>query len=253
MSESHSLVYGFIQALTEFLPVSSSGHLALLPTFLSFEDPGVAFDLAMHLGTALAIVLYFFKDIIWIIRKKYILNYIVATIATASIVFFIKDFAGNEARNSYFIAGNLFVFGWILYFCDKRQIDKDENFKQKLYIKESIIIGLSQVLAVFPGVSRSGITISAGRLLGFDKKTASAFSFLLSVPLILGGAVLKYKDMSASIDYTLTSLMLGSSISFFLGLIVIHYFLKLIKKVNFIYFAIYRTLLAVAILYFIAR
>lgn len=253
MSESHSLIYGFIQALTEFLPVSSSGHLALLPMFLSFEDPGVAFDLAMHLGTAMAIVLYFFKDIIWIVKNKYILNYIVATIATASLVFFVKDLASNEARNSYFIAANLFIFGWILYFCDKKQIDKDESFKQKLYIKESIIIGLSQVLAVFPGVSRSGITISAGRLLGFDKKTASAFSFLLSVPLILGGAVLKYKDMSASIDYTVTSLILGTSISFFLGLVVIHYFLKLIKKVNFIYFAIYRTLLAVAILYFIAR
>ena len=253
MNEFHSLIYGIIQALTEFLPVSSSGHLALLPMFLNFNDPGVAFDLAMHLGTALAIVVYFCKDIIWIIKNKYILNYIVATIATASIVFFIKDIASHEARNSYFIAANLFIFGWLLYFFDKKEVDKETEFKERLYIKESIIIGLSQALAVFPGVSRSGITISTGRLLGFDKKTASAFSFLLSVPLILGGALLKYKEMSTSVDYNLMSLVIGVGVSFFLGLIVIHYFLKLIKKINFIYFAIYRTILAGLIVYFIGR
>lgn len=251
MSTAEGFLYGVIQALTEFLPVSSSGHLALLPHFLNFTDPGVVFDLAMHLGTALAVIIYFYKDILWLLKSKYISNYIIATLATLSLIFLVKDFASTFGRQTWMIAINLIVFGWILYLCDKVKINKKSDFKNHFYIKESILIGLSQVLAVFPGVSRSGITISIGRLMGFDKQQASAFSFLLSVPIILGGSVLKLKEaVETQVQFELLPMVVGICISFFLGLIVIHYFFKLIKKINFIYFSIYRTVLGCLILYF---
>ena len=252
MSIFEGFLYGVIQALTEFLPVSSSGHLALLPHFLSFNDPGVAFDLAMHIGTALAVIIYFYRDIIWLLKSKHIVNYIVATLATLSLIFLVKDFASVQGRQSWLIATNLVIFGWVLYLSDRVSVSKADDFKKSFYIKESIIIGLSQVLAVFPGVSRSGITISAGRLMGFNKTQASAFSFLLSIPIILGGALLKAKEV-VELDHKLELLpmVIGVGVSFFLGLIVIHYFFKLIKKINFIYFAFYRTILACIIFYFI--
>lgn len=252
MSITEGFLYGVIQALTEFLPVSSSGHLALLPSFFNINDPGVIFDLAMHLGTALAVIIYFFKDILWLLKSRYILNYIVATLATLSLIFFVKDFAASSGRQSWIIATNLIVFGWVLYFCDRVSVNKIVDFKKQYYIKESILIGLSQVLAVFPGVSRSGITISTGRLMGFDKEQSSAFSFLLSVPIILGGSLLKYKEaVETNIQFELMPMLIGIGVSFILGLIVIHYFFKLIKKINFLYFAIYRTILGFAILYIV--
>ena len=253
MSYFDAIIYGIIQALTEFLPVSSSGHLALLPRFMNFEDPGVFFDLAMHLGTAFAIIISFFKDIIWLIRNKCIFNYIIAPMATASIIFLVKDFAQTQGRQSIVIAVNLIIFGWLLYFSDKQKKNKPADFLKQVYIKESIIIGLAQVLAVFPGVSRSGITITAARMLGFDKKQASSFSFLLSVPIILGGMLIKYKEIGeAQLSFDWTAMIIGILISFVLGLVVIHYFLKLIKKFNFLYFALYRTILAILVIVFIA-
>lgn len=244
MSLLESFFYGLVQAVTEFLPVSSSGHLALIPHFLQITDPGLAFDLSMHLGTAFAVMIYFYKDILFLCRSPYISNYILATIATVIPVFLLKALAEDYGRSPLFIAINLILFGWVLFYADKLGKKQKQSFKEHFYLKESLLIGLAQVLAIFPGVSRSGITISMGRVLGFDKERASAFSFLLSVPIIMGGVVLKFKELTSGGEaFDMNVLVVGVLSSFFLGLFVIHYFLKLVKKINFLYFALYRTVL----------
>lgn len=248
MSPLDGVVYGLIQGVSEFLPVSSSAHLALLPYILKIQDPGVAFDLAMHLGTALAVIFYFYRDIIMLLKSSYILNYIVATSVTVLLVLFIKDFGATLGRNPYFIAMNLLVFGWFLYWADRRKVTQKSDFRSSYFIKESLLIGFSQAMAIFPGVSRSGITLTISRSLGFSREESGRFSFLLSLPIILGGMIFKIPELTNSeMSIDLPSLLMGVSLSFITGLIVIHFFFKLLSKLGFIYFALYRTALAIII------
>lgn len=246
------LLYGAVQAVSEFLPISSSGHLALIPHFLEIDDPGVAFDLAMHVGTALAVIVYFFKDIIFLIKNKYIVNYILATVVSVLFILIFKDIAESYGRSPIVIGVNLIVFGWILYFADKIKIKSKMDFKYSYLLKDSCIIGLSQVLAIFPGVSRSGITITAARALGFTREQGSGFSFLLSLPIIFGGIILKSRELFVTGSaQELSPVMIGFVTSFVLGMIVIHFFFKLLSKLNFLYFALYRTIIGLMVIYFL--
>ncbi|MDD0852328.1 undecaprenyl-diphosphate phosphatase [Halobacteriovorax sp. GB3] len=260
-----ALIYGIVQGLTEFLPVSSSGHLALLPHFLEIKDPGIAFDLAMHVGTALAIMLYFKKEVLTLIKEYLLLftfkksykdlpfatNFLVATFCTFVTAMSFKGLAESYGRSETFIAVNLIVFGILMVIVDMycRQNDEDIMFKG-VKLKHSFWIGLLQSLALFPGVSRSGITMTTARYLNLSRDEASRFSFLLSLPLIVGGAILKLPDLfSGDGQISLSISLFGVFIAFVVGILTIHYFLKVIKKIGLIYFGVYRVILAIGVLW----
>lgn len=264
-------VYGLVQGLCEFLPVSSSGHLALLPAFINIKDPGVFFDLLMHVGTALAVCIYYYKDVKKILLsffdmlrrilsfKKWscansadflMINMLFATLSSVLLIVVIKDFAELISRNYFLIGFNLILFGILLWITDaliKRKIDN--HFETRFDLKAAILVGVAQALAIFPGVSRSGITLTMLRGLGISKTSAANFTFLLSLPIIFAGAVVKsievYKDGVAlpPITITIYALLLSGVV----GITTIHFFIKLIKRINLFYFFLYRLILGLLV------
>lgn len=255
-------IYGLIQGITEFLPVSSSGHLALLPKFMNIKDPGVTFDLFMHIGTAFAVMLYFYKDLAREIkhiipaainwkdtRVEYVFfrNLLVSMFATFVIVLLIKNIAEEYGRSTYFIAINLAFFGILMYWFDKKADKTSADLEVKFSIKNALIIGFAQGIAVFPGVSRSGITITAARFLGVSREQALRYSFLLSLPVIFAGAAFKFIELNGE-HFSWSACFLGVLFSFVIGLMSIHFLMKIITRVGFAPFAIYRVILAIILL-----
>ncbi|MCO4755655.1 MAG: undecaprenyl-diphosphate phosphatase [Bacteriovoracaceae bacterium] len=267
MTEWWALFYGLVQGITEFLPISSSGHLALIPFFFELKDPGVVFDLMMHLGTALAILVYFKRDVSrlfkgvsdFITRKNqhsverlFAINFSIATIASVFLILVIKDFALDYGRNSTFIAFNLMFFGILMYIAD-RKIPQGLSMETSSQSKISLLVGASQALAIFPGVSRSGVTITAGRISGLSRLEASRFSFLLSLPIIFASVLYKSKEIIQSNELATTAvnvghIAIGVTVSFIVGILTIHYFLKFLAKVGLGIYTIYRVILGVIIL-----
>lgn len=263
MNEWWAALYGLIQGVTEFLPISSSGHLALIPHFTDLKDPGVLFDLVMHLGTALAITVYFKKDIINLIGgafdivkrrdtpyRFFAINFIIATIASVICILIIKDYALDYGRSSQFIAFNLIFFGVLMFIADLKRpwdISMETSDRKKI----SLIVGISQALAIFPGVSRSGITITAGRFSGLSRLEASRFSFLLSLPIIFASIAYKGKEIMGGGelgDASVIHMVIGVVVSFIIGVVTIHYFLKFLARVGLGIYTIYRVILGVIIL-----
>ena len=259
--------YGIIQGLTEFLPVSSSGHLALLPTVLNISDPGVVFDLAMHLGTAFSIFLYFHKDIksilkesISLLNKNYIktektyftLNLLIATSTTLVLVLIAKKFAFEHGRQVNIIAINLLLFGILMWIFDSRgKMSETYYMNKKIDYKKATLIGLFQAMAIFPGVSRSGATLTISRALGLSREESTRFSFLLSLPIIIGGLVFKLPEFfSGKVQFDLSICLFGIFVSFVIGLITIHFFLIFIKRMGLWIFSIYRVALAILLLFY---
>lgn len=260
-----SIVYGIIQGLTEFLPVSSSGHLAILPIAMKLDDPGVVFDLAMHVGTSLAVLLYFFGDIKILLfefiglfskkyrgRRSYVMNLLLSTICTFVVVLLIKDIASKYGRALLPIAINLVVFGILMWICDFfRKKNFPEMMKNSFRPGRAVMIGIFQALAVFPGVSRSGITITISRLMGLSRVESSRYSFILSLPLIWAGFFYKLPEIvGEKLVFSFPVCMLGIFISFVVGLFAIHFFMGIISRIGLGVFAVYRIILAV-VLYFI--
>ncbi len=266
MSLLESILYGITQGITEFLPISSSAHLALLPKFLKFQDPGAFFDLSLHLGTALAILLYFRREVravgvdLWkmILSKRvstpseaFSLNLIVATITTVLFAFALKGPALEYGRSVVFIGANFIVFGILMLLADTFGPSLPEGLMQKIQKKRSFFIGLAQVLALFPGVSRSGATLTMGRMMGLNRSESTRFSFLLSLPLIIGGIILEHRRfLSEDTPFEFSSVVTGCVVSFVVGLAVIHYFLKWIPKMGLWPFAVYRVCFGVWLLSF---
>ena len=263
-----SIVLGIVQGLGEFLPISSTAHLAIFPYLWSFKDPGLAFDVALHLGTLFAVVGFFYKDWIEIFKLgfKNIFNsqqqsvngynprilwlLAVATIPGVIAGLLFENKAEEVFRSPLLIAGALFVFGLILYLVDKYFSDKKDL--TKINIWESIVIGVAQAIAIIPGVSRSGATMTAGRFFGLDRKSAARFSFLLSTPIIFGAAVLKIKYLLANI--TDINLILGIVFAAVSGWLAIKYILKFLEKYSYAVFFWYRTALAIIIfLFYLAK
>jgi undecaprenyl-diphosphatase len=252
--------YGLIQGLTEFLPVSSSGHLALLPHWLGIEDPGVVFDLSMHVGTALSIALYFRKDIVGLSKELFscvkersfnrqegarALNMTFATLITVIGVLLLKDLAKDFGRSPTSIAFNLIVFGLFMLVSDKVMKDEETGQMERTQWIKAGAIGLFQALAIFPGVSRSGATLTISRFLNLGRDEASRFSFLLSLPLIVAGFIYKFPEfLKGGESFDIGLCLIGMGISFITGLVTIHYFLKFIKKAGLLPFALYRVVMA---------
>lgn len=263
MSFFEAIIYGLIQGFSEFLPVSSSGHLALLPYVMKIKDPGVVFDLMMHLGTAFAVITYFRHDLIRYVKtftpqlanfkvggedRWFVRNFITSTFVS---VFFIVIFIplAKMARDPWFIVGNLTVFGGLLWFSDykNRHISQhlESPMTQRLQWRLASLIGFAQALAIFPGVSRSGITLTCALLLGMKRRDAGNYSFLLSLPIIIAGILKEVPDlMKTQNDSSFLVMLTGVATSFIVGWATIHFFMKLISKIHLSYFAIYRWIIA---------
>lgn len=269
MSIFEAIVYGLIQGISEFLPVSSSGHLALLPKVMSIQDPGVFFDIMMHLGTALAVIVYFKKDIwnyVLALKKAlgfkneqsadsyFVRNFIISTMSSVILIVLLMP-ASKQARDVNYIIFNLSFFGLLLWLADvwnnRKDVFKISPFTSGIQWKYAVIIGLAQALAIFPGVSRSGITLTAALILGFSRKDASSYSFLLSLPIIIAGILKDLPKLATqSFDNALVMLT-GVIVSFVVGYLTIHFFMKMISQTKLLYFSIYRWIIALILLIFL--
>lgn len=256
-----AIILGIIQGLTELLPISSSGHLALIPWIFNWNIPE-SFDVALHFGTLLAIGIFFFKDWINLIKGGYnqvikkenttegkMFWYLVIATIPGGIIGFILDKSIGETltKMPLLIAIALIVMGIILYIVDKKAPTKTE-FKQMSF-KQTFLIGLSQALAFIPGVSRSGVTITTGRMLGVSRESAAKYTFLLSTPIVLAATIFKIKDFVFNIPF-----FVGVLVSFIVGILVIKFLMDYLKKGSFKIFAIYRIIVGVIVIgIFISR
>lgn len=256
-----ALILGIVQGLTELLPISSSAHLNLIPWIFNWDIPE-SFDVALHFGTLLAIGIFFFKDWIGLIKGGYnqvikkekstegkMFWYIVAaTIPGGAIGFVLDHFIGDGlAKMPLLIAIALILMGIILYIADKKA--PSNTSYENMTFKQTFLIGLSQALAFIPGVSRSGVTMTAGRIMGVDRESTAKYSFMLSAPIVLGATLYKFKDFVFNIPF-----VVGVLASFLVGIVVIKFLLEYLKKGSFKVFAIYRVVVGLAIIgLFIAR
>lgn len=260
MSIIHSIILGIVQGLTEFLPVSSSGHLNVFPWLFGWEQMPESFDVALHLGTLLAIAIFFFKDWISLLvggYKKLIKKedstegrmfwYLVAATIPAGILSLVLDkisemIVGDDLNvQMAVIAVALIVMGIILYIVDKKA--KSEVKYQDITLKQSILVGISQAIAAaFPGVSRSGITMTVARMLKIDRESAAKFSFMLAAPITLAAVVVGIADFTFDLSF-----VLGVLSSFLVGLFVIKFLLEYLRKGSFKIFAIYRIIFGLLI------
>jgi undecaprenyl-diphosphatase len=256
------IVLALVQGLTEFLPVSSSAHLILVPVLTGWHDQGLAFDVAVHVGTLSAVVIYFRKEIgqmffAWMASLKgkhtedsrLAWGVLIGTIPVGLVGLLFKDYISGNLRSELVIAATTIIFGLLLWYADwSGRRNRDEH---SLSWKDIVIIGCAQAIALIPGTSRSGITITAGLMLGLTAQAAARFSFLLSIPVIvLAGGVetLDYLEV-ASID-DMNDLIIGALISAVSAYLCIHYFLMLLERVGMTPFVIYRLLLGVLLLTF---
>ena len=257
MNIIESIVLGIIQGLTEFLPVSSTAHLILAPWFFGFKDPGLYFDVALHLGTLLAILLFFWRDFLKIFmdmikseERGIVFWYlVVATIPGALFGVLLESKVESIFRSPALIAFSLAIFGVIIWVIDRKV--KKERKIEEVGFKDALLIGFSQALALVPGVSRSGITMVMGRCLGFTREASVRFSFLLSAPIIFGsvmaGALKIFKGKEA-MSFNYLDLGVGVLTSFIFGFLAIRFLIKYVSKNNFDIFVIYRLALASLIL-----
>ena len=229
-----SLILGVVQGLTELLPISSSAHLNLIPWIFKWDIPA-SFDVALHFGTLLAIAIFFFKD--WMFW------YIVIATIPGGIIGFILDHIVGESLGEMplLIAIALIVMGIILYIVDKKAPSNTKY--ENMTFKQTFLIGLSQALAFIPGVSRSGITMTTGRLMGVDRSSTAKYSFMLSAPIVLGATLYKFKDFVFNLPF-----VVGVLSSFIVGLLVIKFLLQYLQKGSFKIFAIYRIIVGIAII-----
>ena len=243
------LILSLVQGVTEFLPVSSSSHLIIFSNFLNFQEQSLSIDISMHIGSFIAVITYFHKDIFNLMKNKELfIKIILSSIPILLIAFIIvQTNLLEQIRNIKVIGWMTFIFGILLYLSDKFNADK--NIEEDFNYKSAIIIGLFQILSLIPGVSRSGITISAARILNFKRFDAAKISFLMSIPTLGAVSVFGLKNIFFSEDISFSLLnLLSIFLSFTFSLITIKYFLKFIKKFNLTLFVIYRILLGIFLL-----
>ena len=242
-------ILSIIQGVFEFLPISSSAHLILINNFFELKNQSILIDISLHLGSLLAI-LYYFKDEIFNFKKNKTLFYKIG-IGTIPIILlgYILYTTGiiHQIRNIKVIAWATLFFGILIYIADQNKIFKKIN--SDFNFKSVIIIGFFQMLALIPGVSRSGITITAGRMLGFDRTDSAKISFYLSIPALAAASILGIKDLlDQSIEFNLFALV-GIFLSFIFSFLTIKFFMKYIKEFSLNVFVIYRILLAAILFY----
>jgi len=254
------IVLALVQGLTEFLPISSSAHLILVPILTGWDDQGLAFDVAVHVGTLAAVMIYFRKEInqmffAWIASlkgrhsedSKLAWGVLIGTVPVGLTGLLFKSYISDNLRTELVIATTTIIFGLLLWYADwSGKRNRDEH---SLSWKDIIIIGCAQAIALIPGTSRSGITITAGLMLGLTASAAARFSFLLSIPVIVlagGMETLDYLKVANAGD--MKDLVYGALISAFSAYLCIHFFLMLLERTGMTPFVIYRLLLGFILL-----
>lgn len=263
MSLFHLVLVAIIQGITEFLPVSSSGHLILLPNLTGLDDQGQAIDVAVHVGTLGAVILYFWQDV-----KKAISGIpkllrfqidapepflaLCLVIATVPVIIFglILKVTGLDdlMRSTAVIGWTMLLFGIVLYWTDQK--GKEERTGEQWTLKHAFHMGLWQALALIPGTSRSGITISAGRLLGYSRHEAARLAMLMSIPTILASGALLSVEVIATADMAVArDGAIAAAFAFVSAFLALIFMMKLLKSVSFTPYVIYRCILGVILLW----
>ena len=257
----HIIVLALVQGLTEFLPISSSAHLILLPRLLEWSDQGLAFDVALHVGTLSAVVLYFRKELrsmlhAWLrslaghgqtpdSRLAWAVGLGTIPVGVAGLL--LADFIEVQLRSPLVIAATTIIFGALLWWADAqgRRV-RDEH---SIGWRDVLVIGVAQAISLIPGTSRSGITMTAGLMLGLTREAAARFSFLLSIPvIILAGGLETRKLIAADVPPDWQALIWGALLSAISAYLCIHYFLKLLQRMGMWPFAVYRLVLGAFLL-----
>ena len=256
------VVLAIVQGLTEFLPISSSGHLVLVPNAFGWSDQGLAFDVAVHFGSLLAVCFFFRRDIAGLLRggvqllgmrnetteSRLALALALGTIPAAVAGLTLAGWIETNLRDPKVIVFTLAGYGLLMLLAD-RYAKSDRNITQ-VGLKDTVVIGIAQALALVPGTSRSGVTITAGRMLGFARQDAARFSFLLSVPVILLASGYKTIELllgDAPVPWA--ELGVGVAVSGIVAYLSIEFFMRFVSKIGLLPFAVYRFALAAVILY----
>lgn len=257
------LVLAIIQGLTEFLPVSSSGHLILVPATTGWPDQGLAVDVAAHIGTLVAVLIYFWRDVGRMIGGLFRLlvgrvdggarlagYLLVATVPALITGFVVDEYAGTLLRNVEIVGWTLIVFGIVLWVADR--IGLTIRRVEHMTLRQAIFVGLAQALAFIPGTSRSGITMTAARLVGYERAEAARFSFLLAIPAIAAAGLWKgYQLVESGETEQIQAALLTAGLCVLTGLFAIAFMMQWLKRANFTPFVAYRLLLGGFILYLV--
>ena len=263
-----AIVLGIIQGTTEFIPISSTAHLRIIPALLGWKDIGAAYTAVIQIGTLIATLIYFKKDIfdltegfISALKKKdYLTNsesrifilIIIGTIPISVYGLLFKRFIEGEARGLYVISGALILLAVVLYIAEK--VSSKKKQLSEITIKDGIVIGCAQALALIPGSSRSGVTITAGLFRGLKRDVAARYSFLLSIPAIaLSGLYELYKERHVLLDENLISLSVATIVSGVVGYLSIAFLISYLKTKSNMIFIIYRIALGILILILLSR
>ena len=255
-----AIILGIIQGLSEFLPISSSGHLVIAEHYLGFKNPDLSFEIFIHFGSLIAVFIYFRKDILALLKslnfgsktdenvtnRKLMLYLLVSTVVTVALAFSMKPFI-EKVFESPLTVGIILIFnGFILLSSDFAK--KCVKPASETGILRSVIIGIGQSLALLPGISRSGTTISTALHTGMKREDAARYSFLLAIPAILGATVLEYKTLLSLNTEMMIVYLSGAAAAFVSGYLVISALLSLIKKKKLIYFAVYCWIIAITVI-----
>jgi undecaprenyl-diphosphatase len=256
--QSAAFLMGLLQGIAEFLPISSSAHLILLPWLFAWEDPllhSLTFDVALHVGTLAAIIAYFWTDWMTLLRAlpqlfkrqqtpavMMVWGVVLGTIPAAIVGLLLQDVIETSLRHPIQIAVVLAIMGVVIAVVDVRS--RAQRSLAQLTYRDAVWIGIAQSLALIPGVSRSGATMSAGRLLGFDRVAVARFSFLLSMPITLAAVIGKAPDLLAIRGGDVLTTLIGVLTAAVTGVLVIDLMLQWIRQIGFVWFAYYRIVLA---------
>jgi undecaprenyl-diphosphatase len=256
----HIFVLAVLQGITEFLPISSSAHLVLLPRMLHWPDQGLVFDVAVHFGSLIAVVFYFRHDLhrmmkSWLRsvaggepdRDSRLAWWVIVGTLPAVVAGFLLEPLEHLFRDAWIVAAASIGFGLLLWYADRQARRERDEFE--LGLRDVLWIGCCQVLALIPGTSRSGITITVGLMLGLTRQAAARFSFLLAIPVIFASGVLQTYHMVTEVSpIAWSDLLLGVVLSAVSAGLCIHYFLRLVDRLGMLPFVVYRVLLGIVIL-----
>lgn len=245
------IILSAIQGVSEFLPISSSAHLIIVSTLYEFHSSSILIDISLHLGSLLAIIFYFKKELFNLKENQRIISLIFFGSIPIVLIGYILYTTGliNLLRDIKIIAWTTLVFAIVLYLADQSRLDK--KISSDLNIKTILIIGIFQVLSLVPGVSRAGITITAARILKYSRVDASKISFLLSIPALAGASFLSLKDLSIQTINFNYLIFIAITLSFFFSYITVKYFLIFINKFSMNLFILYRIIISLVLFYII--
>ena len=262
MRDLHAIVEGIVQGLTEFLPISSTAHLRIVPAFFGWPDPGAAFTAVIQLGTMSAVLLYFRHDL-WRIARSWLRSLrdpalrgdldarmgwyiILGTIPIGIFGFIFRDQIETGGRNLYLIGSALIVLGLVLYTAD--EVGRRTRTLEQINRDDGVTIGFAQALALIPGVSRSGATISAGLFRGFDRPSAARYSFLLSVPAVVLSGLFELRKVGGPHQPDVGAVIIATLVAFVVGYASIAFLLRYLVRHTMLLFVVYRVVLGVVVI-----